>query len=329
MTMYLKLRFNSASVALNVRNTVTAFFSVVVIVSSSPSYAASCHAGSGGQSIAILSPGQRYQLGVSISYRLTEGFFDPYGYYSSNQRGYSVQSTTTTLGCAYRLVENLQAAFNIPIVHNRQALSGKRLSSTSVGDPIVEVRYSLWEDAGVLLVPEIALYSGVRIPLGTSSYSSSDSYKTDVVSDGLTAAHMGLNISKLLRPLKFTLDGTFFHPFSKKITEMRGEPISAPYVFKSGNSIQSLEGLSLLLSDRWSVSTGLKQLWQFKGTINGKEISGGSAARLFTAPTALNFFPHRSLNFSATYEGLFPFYRYAVNQPNAHSVSIAAVYSGW
>ncbi len=293
------------------------------------SHASSCCAESGGQSLCVLPSSQNSQFGLSTAYRSNKGRFDPYGEYTPTKDVNSSQTITTLFGAAYRVSEDSQVGLSLPLVSNFRRLSGKNYRATSFGDPTLEWRYNLWEDLSFLTYrPQLTLYGGVRIPLGKSFYNSSDPYLVDVVGDGTTTLHAGLNTSKIFQPIKFTLDGALFYPISKNVTKVQGVPISSPYFFKSGNRIQLIESAGYLINEHWSGTLSLKQLWNFNNKMNG-EIIAGSAGRLFSTQTTLNYFYDTALGFGITYETAFPFYRYLANQPNIESVSIAAIYGGF
>ena len=195
-----------------------------------------------------------------------------------------------------------------------------------MGDPAVEARYLLWEDLNFLTFhPEISLYGGARVPVGRSVHHSHDPYGADITGDGSTTIHAGLSTSKLYRPIKLSLDGAFFYPVSKHVTHMRNEAVDSPYELKPGNRIQTTESIAYLFNG-WSSTLGLKQLWQFKTSVDGQD-SQGSAARLFTTQVGLNYFYADFWSLGTSYETTFPFYRYEVNQPYAQTVALSITYS--
>lgn len=291
-------------------------------------WASSCCAGSGGQSICVLPEEQRYQIGVSTLYRSVEGQFDRYGEYTSNNNDTSKKSVTTTVGGAYRFNDEWQLGFSLPVVHNEYKFSNQRHSATELGDPTLEARYLLWDDLNFLKFrPQLVFYGGARFPLGNSVYSSRDLYDTNVTGDGTYTLHAGVDASKIYRPVKLTLDGAFFFPFSKHVTQMRGTDLSSPYSLKPGNRIQTIESVTYLHNEKWSATLGIKQLWEFETSVNGNSVSG-SATRLFTSLASINFFYEGVWSIGTTYETAYPFYSYIANQPFAQSVSLAVTYGG-
>lgn len=291
--------------------------------------ASSCCAGGGGQSICVLPYEQRYQIGVTSTYRFIEGEFDPYGNYTRNAEGYSFRQITTVVGGAYRLGEDWQAGLSVPVITNQQTISGNSRSATALGDPAIEARYTLFEDLAFLRFrPQITFYGGVRLPLGNSIYDSRDPYSLDVVGDGTTTFHAGINASKLYRPVKFTLDSTFFYPTERTVNRMRGAVVPSPYQLRTGNRFQFVESVTDLLNSRWSGVLGLRQLWVSQSSINGNA-GEGSAQRLFSSLAAVNYFLENSWAFALNYETAFPFFRYLANQPNAQSVALAMTYGGF
>ena len=291
-------------------------------------FAASCCARGGGQSVCVLPDEQRYQFGMTSSYKPVQGRFDPYGYYAANPDGDSLTTATMAFGFAYRLGEGWQVGVSLPVVHTSETLSGTSRTSTALADPTVEARYTLWEDLAFLTYrPQLSLYGGVRIPTGPSIYSSSDQTGIDAVSEGLMVGYFGLNTSKFYRPFKLSFDGGFFYPFKKTVTEMHGAPVSTSYSLKSGNRIQLVEAASYLFNERWSTGAGLKQFWQSATAIDGN-IADGSAGRLFSSVVSVNYFYNPAWSFAANYETVFPFYHYLANQPNYQAISLAANYGG-
>lgn len=289
-------------------------------------FSSSCCAGGGGQSVCVLPSEQSFQLGLANTFKTIGGHFDPYGNYSANTDGSSSTLMTSTLGGAYRLNDDWQSSVSIPFIHSEQSLSGKQSSQTSIGDPALEARYTLWEDLNFLKYrPQLSLYGGMRFPLGPSVYDSTD---IDPPGDGTFTAHAGFNASKLYRPVQLTFDTSFFYPFEKNVSEMRGSAVSSPYRLKPGNRIQLVESATYLFSQRWSAAGALKQLWKFESSMNGQNLQG-SAGRLFTSALSVSYFHNSSWSFSAAYETPFPFYSYAANEPYSQTVTVSALYGGF
>ena len=290
--------------------------------------ASSCCTGGGGQTICVLPYEQHFQLGFTSSYRENLGQFDSYGYYKPKPTGTSSSLITTNLGAAYRLSEAWQAGLTFPFIYRKELFSQKGDSSISIGDPVVESRYTLWEDLRFLTFrPQLTFYEGVRLPLGTSIYNSKNPYGLDAVGEGTPTTHLGFFASKLYRPLKFSVDGSYFYPFSKKVTKIKSVSLLTPYEFKLGNKIQLLENVSYLFNQSWSTSVGFKHVWQFKTKMDRQSIEG-SATRLFSSLVTLNYFYDTSfgpIGLGLTYETVFPFYRYLANQANYRAVSITSV----
>ncbi|MEK6704176.1 MAG: hypothetical protein AABZ06_00135 [Bdellovibrionota bacterium] len=272
---------------------------------------------------------QRYQLGVSSSYKETLGHFDPYGDYASNPAGTIFRTFLTVFGAAYRVSEDWQAGVSLPVVTNQQHFTGKDLSATGVGDPSVEARYTLWEDLSFLKYrPKLSFYGGLRLPFGKSAYDSPDIYGTNVVGDGTFTAHLGVNASKIYDPLKISLDSSFFYPFEKSISKMRGVELSSPFLLRGGNRFQLIENATYLAGSHWSGSIGLKQQWILQSSLNGGVVDG-SAARLFSTIAGINYFYNASWMFGVNYETPFPFYRYLANQPYSQMLAFSIIYGGF
>lgn len=297
-----------------------------MIFYSSHAWSASCHGGGGGETT-VLSAGQKIQVGMANSFRVIEGFFDPYGRYTSTRDDdSSLISFATTWNAGVRASESWQWAFAFPVINNFGSYSGQNHSKTSIGDPVLETRYTLWEDLGSLsLLPEINGYVGARFPLGTSVYTSLDSRGLDVVGDGVSTLHLGWVASKLVRPVKVSLSGSFYYPWEKQVTKMRGVSVASPYSFKSGNRVFLEESAGYLISNHWNTAFGLRQLWTLKSKMAGNTVEG-SAQRLFSTLMTLGYTMDVSLNMALSYETPFPFYRYVANQANSHLVSFAIQY---
>ncbi len=301
---------------------------ILLLISAQESFASSCCAGGGGQSICVLPAEQSYQLGLTTNYRYIRGEFDPYGNYTSYPSSTSSQQIITTAGGAYRLNDEWQLGLSVPFTRAQQNTATSSHHATAMGDPAVEGRYLLWEDLAFLRYrPQLSLYAGARFPFGTSVYNTTDPYALDAVGDGTTTFHMGANASKLYRPMKYTLDSTFFYPMSKQVNEMRGQPVSSPYDLKLGNRIQLAESAAYLVNEHWSITGGLRQLWVFQSKMNGNSVNG-SAQRLFTSLASLSYSYDNSWALGLTYETAFPFYRYQANQAYAQSVAMAVTYGG-
>src|SRR3989338_512258 len=284
-----------------------------------------CHGGGGSQTLVLL-PTQYYQFGISTSYQFMKGSFDSYGFYNPTPSHSSLSSMTMALGAGMRFLEFWQGAFSLPMIHRNQTTPQKNYSATALGDPVLEIRHTFLEDVGFLpYQPELNFYGGVKLPLGTSVYTSSDPSEIDVVGDGMTTVHTGFNTAKLYRPFKFSLDGSFFYPFQKKVTQIRNVSLETPYVLKSVNLMQLIENISFLLNNHWNSALGIKELWILKSK-KDKTIVEGSAGRLFSTTASLSYAYDVSWNVGMSYETAFPFYRYAVNQPHSHSFSVALNY---
>lgn len=288
--------------------------------------AQSCHGGSGGQT-PVLSSSRRLLLGVSSSYRAIKGQFNPYGQYQKNPQGTSLNSFSTTIGAALRLSENWQLGLSLPLVYKQQTFSEKRQDAFLASDPVTEIRYALWDDIAFRRYrPGLNVYGGGSFPLGKSAYNSSHPYGTDIVGEGTSIFHMGMNASKTYRPFKFLVDGTFFCPLRQKVIKMHDAPILNPYRLKSGNRAQWIEGISYLFNNHWNASLNFKQLWILKTTIDRKIVES-SAGRLFSTIAGIAYTLNTSLGTSFNYETPFPFYRYMVNQSHYGQFSMGLIYN--
>lgn len=317
MIMFLKQNYN-----------IFWLYALVIMSVPSLSQAATCCAGGGGQSICVLPAEQRYQLGLSNTYRTIKGEYDPYGYYTSNSNGTSSDQMVSVLGGAYRISDEWQLGLSVPFTTNQQKISGDAKQGSSMGDPAVEARYLIWEDLAFLQFrPQLALYAGVRLPLGTSVYTTSDPYALDAVGDGTTTVHFGVNASKLYRPLKITFDGAYFHPLSINVDKLRGKSVTDPYQLTLGNRFQFSEGVAYLFNERWSTGVGFRQLWVLQSSINGNEVDS-SAQRLYSSTANVNYSYDNSWSVALSFETVFPFNGYEANQPDAEAVSLALTYGG-
>lgn len=315
--MFLKLHFRSFL-----------FFTLALVCSSTFSEASTCCAGGGGQSICVLPAEQRYQVGIANTYRTVEGEYNPYGYYSGNSNGNTFDQIVTVLGGAYRFNDEWQLGLSIPFINNQQKISGISKKASAMGDPALEARFLFWEDLAFLTYrPQLDFYFGVRLPLGTSVYTTSDTYALDAVGDGTTTIHIGANVSKLYRPFKLTFDSAYFYPISRNVNELRGKSVVEPYELKLGNRFQFSESLAYLFSESWSGAVGLRQLWVLQSSINGSE-ADSSAQRLYTSLVSISYSRDISWNAALSMETVYPFGQYAANQSNSQSVSLALTYGG-
>jgi len=289
--------------------------------------AASCCAGGGGQSICVLTSEQKYQFGMSSSYREISGHFDPYGSYSANGIGNSATTMTNVFGGAYRIGEDWQLAVSLPVVQNQKSYSGSKSEASGIGDPVIEGRYLVWEDLNFLAYrPQLTIYSGVRLPFGKSIYNSKDATEVDVTGDGYTTLHVGMNAAKLFRPFKYVVDASYYYPMQKNVTEIHSTSVD-PYTIRAGNKIQLVESATYLFNEKVSSGLGLRQSWQFESTVNGSA-SAGSASRIFSTVASVNYFYDSNMSFSFNYDTPALFEQYLVNQPKSQTVSLAMSYSG-
>ena len=310
----------------------SSFFLLSVLLSSGSTsriFAASCHGGGGGQSVVVLPSGQHYQVGIVNSYTFTKGQIDPYGAYIPSSGDNSSSTMTSVLGVGYRLAESWQVGINLPFIHTRQLISQIKNSHTSMGDPLIELRYSVLDDLAFLKFhPQVSLYGGLRLPLGTSVYNSSDSYGSDIVSDGLTTTYIGFNASKNYRPIQLVFDGNFFYPFSKKVTKMKSNPVTNPYILKSGNRIQLSQGINVFLTNKWITSLNLSQVWGFASSVDG-EVLSASRSRLFSTLIGLAYTFNPSWGMGLSYQTPFPFERYLAKQFKTQTVSLGMTYGSF
>ena len=290
--------------------------------------AASCHGGGGGQSIVVIPSGQHYQVGMVNSYTFTKGQVDPYGFYLPSSEDTSLSTMASTLGLGYRLSESFQVGINLPLIYTQQTLSQTKNSHTSMGDPLVELRYGLLDDLAFLkLHPQLSLYGGLQLPLGTSIYNSTDPYEGDIVSDGLTTTYVGFNTSKNYRPIQLVFDGSFFYPFEKKVTKRKSNSIPNPYTLKSGNRIQLSESLNVFLGNKLVASFSLNQLWGLSSSINGEALPA-SRSRLFSTSLGLGYTFNTSWGIGLSYQTPFPFEKYLAKQSKTQTISLAITYGG-
>lgn len=289
------------------------------------SWAASCCAGSGGQTITVLPAEESYQFGASFSFRSIEGHFDPYGFYGSLSKTDYSETYTTIFGGAYRLGEAWQVAASLPVVNRRETYSETSNSTTGLGDIVLEGRFTLWDDLFFLIRPSLDFYAGMRLPTGTSVYTSNDPTGIDAVGDGVWTPYIGASVSKMVRPFRFGIDGSYSRSFSKTVSQNKGTDI-LPYSTKPGNKIKTSETISWLANLNWSVSLGLHQLWQSEASMNGEQVSG-SAARSYSSSLGVAL-SDGNWRFSIAYEAIFPFYPYVVNQPNFGALSASIIFAG-
>lgn len=290
--------------------------------------AASCCAGGGGQTLCVLPAEQGYQVGLSNTVRSVRGDFDPYGDYSSFPAGTSTSQIVTVFGGAYRVNDDWQLGLSVPFTTSLQTMAEVTHRASASGDPALEGRYLLWEDLAFLTFrPQLAFYGGLRVPFGTSIYTTRDPMALDAVGDGVMTLHAGVNAAKLFRPVKWSMDAAVFYPRLHTVDKMRGEAVALPYTFKLGNRLQLAESANYLINQEWSATMGFKQVWTAHSLVGGVE-SEGSAQRLFTTATSVNYFYDNAWSVGLSYETEFPFYRYEVNQPYAHSVALAITYGG-
>ncbi|MBI2608769.1 MAG: hypothetical protein HYW47_04120 [Deltaproteobacteria bacterium] len=286
--------------------------------------ASSCHGGGGGETL-VLPSGQRYQFGFSTSYRFIQGSFDSYGGYTSQSKNSSISSTTTSWSGGVRLSESWQLSWALPLTYNKYVYSGKDHSRASFGDPVFETRYTFLEDVRFLWYqPELSFYGGIRLPFGTSTYNSSDPYGADVVGEGLSFVHSGMSAAKLFRPFKLTVNWIFYYPLEKEVDQIRNRSV-APYDFKSGNRIVLNGVANYLISNHWATALGIKGFWILKSK-KDQNVVEGSSARLFSMTASLGYAYDVSWGMALNYETPFPFYKYGVNQPNSHTLSLSVNY---
>lgn len=299
------------------------------VIFSTESFASSCCAGSGGQTICVLPSEQNFQMGVTTSYRIVEGEFDAYGNYAKNNDSTFSRQVTTIVGGAYRLGEDWQMGLSVPVISNQLTLRNNSKSATAMGDPTLEARYTLWEDLAFLMFrPSLHFYGGVRVPLGKSIYESRDPLALDAVGDGTPSIHVGFSASKFFRPIKLSVDGAYFFPFAKTVDRMRSAPVLSPYRFRAGDRFQWVQSASYLFNEHWSGALGVRQLWVLQSSKGGSPVES-SAQRLFSSLVNLNYFPRAEWSLAFNYETAFPFYDYLANQSNAQSVSFAMTYGGF
>lgn len=300
-------------------------FLFIFLIGLEKGWALGCHGGGGGETT-VLPSGQKYQFGLTTSYRFIQGYFDSYGWYTPQPKDSVLNSLTTLWNGGMRLNSFWQFSWALPLIYNKQVYSEKKHSAISFGDAVLEARHTFWEDVRFLAYqPELNFYGGVRLPLGTSVYNSTDTYGETITGEGVVILHGGISAAKLVRPLRLTLNGTFYYPWQKKITQMRDVFVALPYLFKNGNRIFLEETLSYLINNHWSSSLGIRNLWLLKSTMGQKTVDG-SAGRLFSTVISLGYAYDISRSVALNYETLFPFYKYAVNQAHFQTMSLALQY---
>ena len=299
----------------------------VALLLGAESKAASCCAGGGGQSVCVLSSDQTYQFGVAVTTREIAGHYDPYGNYTENGSGISTSSLTTVFGGAYRMGEDWQLGVSLPMVNTQKTYSKVSTDGGGLGDPVVELRYLVWEDLSFLVYkPQLTLYGGVRMPVGKSVYDSKEVTEVDITGDGYTTLHVGANASKLMRPFSFVVDASYYYSMSKNVIEIHSKPVNE-YSIQAGNRFQFVESITYLWNEKFSSGLGSKQSLQFESTLNGNS-NAGSASRNFSTLASLSYFSSSITSFSLNFETLSFFEQYTVNQPQSQAVSLAMSYSG-
>ena len=273
-------------------------------------------------------PIQKIDLGISESYRVTQGSFDPYGTYVPNVDGSSVWSTTTNFKTGYRFSKVLESDLAVPLRESESNYPTGKKRSTTLGGAQLSGRYHLggW--------PHILVHLGVGLPWkwsaskseGSPAASISGDSASDVAPAGLSL-RFGFGLSHTFGQFRFGFDATETYAFAQN-QEMKDGALGPSVVnTQAGRRHQIREGLAYLINHRFSLNGSLNQMWLGESSAEGKPVEG-TAGRVFSTSLGVSYFHNREWRWTASYETQYPFYAYMVNQPYSPAISISLSYAG-
>ena len=269
---------------------------------------------------------EKFQFGASTSYHETTGRFDPYGYYTSIPDGASARTVGTGLSGSYRFNKQWEADLMLPIRQTDITVPTGTMSSTSVGGTSVEGRYHYggWSH----LTFHVATTTPWQFKNKTSTGDPSSSLASVMGNDSSAMlsgsnVRVGAGVSHTFRSFRAAMDLTTTVPFATEQEPTATIPVATSV--RKGERIQTSEGVSYLLGIKWSFSTSVKQMWGRDTTVDGLD-QVGTASRSFSTALSVGYGASRDWHWMASYETLYPFYNYAVNQGCGPSVSIGMTY---
>ncbi len=282
------------------------------------------------ESDTIAAPSHRIDLGISTSFRATQGSFDPYGYYVPYPNGSSSWSVSENLKGAYHFSKDWDMSMTIPIRKTETDLPSGSKSSDSVGFPQISAHHRIGGPAN------LSLNAGVNFPWkwsaskteGTPAASISGDSATDTPPAGVSTS-FGIGSVQHLGRFRLSGDASTTYAFASVPENRGGDGVVAnPNVsVRPGMRFQLHEGLAYLLNQHWNVSGGLSQMW-LQSTVANGVVSDGTAGRIFSSSLGVSYTPDTIWRWGLGYETQFPFYSYIVNQPFAPAVSLSLTYAG-
>jgi len=271
-------------------------------------FGAACCVGGSPKTFLSLQRLQKYELGLSNSFRDVYGNYNPFGDLVEADKN---QSLTLSLGADARLTHFLEAFFVFPWVYQtKQTGSGTHYRST-IGDLSVGARWMLLESLFQSdWYPTVGLVGGVKAPTGSVESVSSEGRLLPGTGTGNWEPYLALELKKDYAPITVVLAAGLTVRLSRNAPDPAGGP---NLLVRDGNRMEFSETVSYALSRRLNIALGSNQFWELDRSIDGSVIPFSSSRAIGLALSSSYFFT-QFLSLTGAVDFSIPRDRLGVNQ---------------
>lgn len=271
-----------------------------------------CCAGGNAKSFVSVKDLQKYELGLSTSFRDVYGFYNRDGDLEDFSKN---QSATVSLGLATRIAGDLQGSLVVPFVYRYFEGGASSRSGASIGDVLMGLQYTLVDPVfHDDWYPTVSVFGFIKFPSGTNA-GKVNGVEIPGTGNGIWEPSLGFQLEKPFG----NLSTTFRLSYTGRIARSDA---------KEGDSFEMMESLSLPFGKTFSFSVGSIQTFYGERSFRGAA-SPGSAGRnisVFFTPTV---FISQLLSLSAGAEFSVPMHGWGQNQPASQVFSLAARYAAF
>lgn len=269
-----------------------------------------------------------YQLGLSSSVRAMQGSFDAFGAYHAFPDGSAAVNTSWNIAGSYRLSRLIELGTSVPLRISRMTFPTGNSTTASINSPGMDARIHVggW--------PHLVVHVGGSLPWKYHSMTSAGdpgASMPDDLGDGMVfgaSMRVGAGVSRSFGRFRVAMDSTETHPFAST-----GVPSDAPPGYtqqittQGGDRISFSEGVSYLVTQKWSVNGGFRQYWSGPSYASGL-VQADTRTRSFSTNLGVSYLPGPNWRVNGGFETQYPFYAYAVGIPYAPAVSLGMSYVG-
>ncbi len=277
---------------------------ILIVLSLGRIHAASCCVGGSTKSFIQLRNFEKYQLGISLSYKNDFAKYTPYGTLVDAKKK---ETFTSSIGGGMRLREDLDTSIVVPLSQVE--------NSTGLGDIALGLRYVIVDPLYISdWYPKISLTASLKTPTGNQDGQNGN---------GIWEPGLGLLLDKDYIDFLVNFSAGYTYRVQKQGTDpFTNNSISV----KEGDKIELSESVIVPLTESLSMAVGSSQVWELATQINAKDVddSHGRSVQGFLSAT---YFFSRMWKMTAAFDSTLPVEWWGTTLPATRSVSLTSTYS--